>query len=243
MCGPLPEGETLVDTQDIEELACKYTKPLRKTGYIDPTEVKDAFAAAKISMLPADWKAAHKLRKAARKSWMEQRLQMIVAGDWGEFRKYKSGLRRRKGWWRKMLCTRSSKSLTDEVSSHLRGKMADENLTNWDEDLSDQIANIPVLSQADWTPFSLEEVYEQLQGMKTAAAVGTDMVGVDLLRQLARHEDYGPQLVGVINHIVYHNERPEKWISAFSLFWPRKPCPLPLVTFGPFALARHWGSW
>ena len=242
LTGPLPDGEVLVDAQDIEEMARKYTRPLGKKSFVDPAEVKNAFNTARASMLPTDWKVAHKLRKMARKEWAEHRLQKIVEGDWGEFRSYKNGLHRRKGWWGKMLATRSSKALTEEVSAHLQEKMVDAQLVEWDEILRGQIDGIVVPSAAEWRHVSLEEVHEQLQGMKAAAAVGPDMVGVDLLRQLARHDDYGHQLLGVINHVVYRNERPEKLDLSFLALLAKKAVPAAPRDLRPICISSALGK-
>eukprot|EP00439_Symbiodinium_sp_Y106_P044947 s3585_g5.t1 len=232
----------LVDAQDIEEMARKYTRPLGKKSFVDPAEVKNAFNTARASMLPTDWKVAHKLRKMARKEWAEHRLQKIVEGDWGEFRSYKNGLHRRKGWWGKKLATRSSKALTEEVSAHLQEKMVDAQLVEWDEILRGQIDGIVVPSAAEWRHVSLEEVHEQLQGMKAAAAVGPDMVGVDLLRQLARHDDYGHQLLGVINHVVYRNERPEKLDLSFLALLAKKAVPAAPRDLRPICISSALGK-
>ena len=82
-----------------------------------------------------------------------------------------------------MLEHRSSKELTSEVQAHLRNKMVDPVILDWDHDLQRLIEKC---ERGDvFVPFSLLNVRSELQGMRCKSAVGPDLIGVHLLREVA----------------------------------------------------------
>ena len=210
---PVDEEEDIIEVDDLRRIALNFTKAKWNRKYCDNDEVVQLLQQAKASNDAKDWKVAQKARKKCYRQWRQDQLANIISGDWGEFRAYKSNLRRKKGWWGHLLREKSSAELTDDVRNHLQCKLVDDQLENWDEILDAQLRTIPVPSM--WTPFTAIDLATQLAGMRAAAAVGPDLIGVDLLRHLAGHEKFGKQLLDLVNHIVYYNQRPDDWDDSF----------------------------
>ena len=74
---------TIVDAEDVQQLAKECTRPLPSSAYRDDPVTKDAFRVAKNSNFVGDWKKAHKLRRKARSQWKRERLERILQGKLG----------------------------------------------------------------------------------------------------------------------------------------------------------------
>eukprot|EP00439_Symbiodinium_sp_Y106_P047279 s313_g6.t1 len=202
-------GESLVDWEDVVELARTHTRPSVSSKYKDPEEVQVALRDAKDAGDKAAWKRAYRLRRTARRSWQRERRARALAGDWTMYRAIKREKTRRSGWWGKLLLERTDEQLTAEVEAHLTGKLHDAKAVHWEDELNDIVNKCPDLST--WRPYSREEVAGVIASMKTKSSVGPDLVGVDLLRHLIQDESLGEQLVDLLN---YHTRElcvPELW--------------------------------
>ncbi|CAE7312415.1 pol [Symbiodinium sp. KB8] len=212
----LPHQHTIVDGDDLCHLAQTCTRPKCSPSYHDSDEIKQMIAKAKATNDPTLWKKVHKTRRRARNEWIKSRSSAVLQGDWGAFRSYQKDKRRRKGWWGRMLTDKSAAELTQEVQSHLEEKMTDPANSNWDEVVSGFIERL-VLPE-HWQPFTKEEIFETLSHMKPHAAVGEDIICVDLLKAIVLHDNLGEQFVALLNHIVHHNQQPESWgVSILAL--------------------------
>ena len=80
-------------------------------------------------------------------------------------------------------------------------------MEDWDDVLGEIIDTID--PKGDFVEFTLGDMREELQNMKCKSAVGPDGIGVHLLRTMASHDDLGPQLLAMINHIVGRQEIPD----------------------------------
>ena len=236
----VPSDEEIIDVEDVNRLASQYTRAKWNQKYKDSPEVAGLFQTAKNLRTAAAWKSAHKARKQNYRLWKQERLSSVLTGDWGAFRSYKAELRRRKGWWGRLLQDKSSEQLTLEVQDHLGRKLVDRDLISWDEKLQNQLSEIP--DSTSWAPFSQFEMATQLAGMRAAAAVGPDLIGVDLLRHLAGHVKFGDQLLALINHIVKTNQRPEEWDVSFLALLAKIPCPKDASDLRPICVSSAFGK-
>ncbi|CAE7836114.1 unnamed protein product [Symbiodinium sp. CCMP2592] len=212
--GGLPDIE-IVDEDDLIEIASKCTKPRRSQRYRDSDEVKNAIVAARSSMLPADWKRVHRLRKQERRHWSQARLAKILNGDWDQYRTLQNEKKRRRGWWGDLLEANGSSELAQKITSHLEEKMLHPSKTSaeWEEELHDLIGSA---AEDDlFVPFTLLDVRTELQGMKCRSAVGPDGIGVHLLREIASHDLLGPRLLNLVNFIVESRQLPHSWEKSF----------------------------
>ena len=209
---PLPDV-VIIDDGDLTALAKKCTRPRRSAAFQDNDDTKNAIVVAKQTGCPREWKKVHRLRDRARREWKKAKLTRILQGSWEDFRHLQNEKKRRRGWWGDMLEHRSSKELTSEVQAHLRNKMVDPVILDWDHDLQRQIEKC---ERGDvFVPFSLLNVRSELQGMRCKSAVGPDLIGVHLLREVASHDSLGLQLLDLINHIVRTQEIPSIWETSF----------------------------
>ncbi|CAE7354464.1 unnamed protein product [Symbiodinium sp. CCMP2592] len=214
VCRDLPDVE-IVDEDDLIDLAKKCSKPRGSQQYRDSDEVKNAILAARVSGTPRDWKAVHKLRRSHQRSWMQSRLTKILNGDWDQYRQLQNERKRRRGWWGNMLAENSSVDLAESITEHLKSKMTSNTRTadEWEHELANIIHD--AAEDDTFVPFTLLEVREELNGMKCRSAVGPDGIGVHLLRECADHENIGPRLLSLINHIVATREMPASWERSF----------------------------
>ena len=209
----LPGDFTIVDDDDLQQLAKKYTKPLFSKAYRDNDEIKQAISDAKLDMKPTSWKRVHRLRRAARKQWHDERRTSILNGDWGEYRALQKEKHRCRGWWGSLLAERSALDLTRDVVDHLSSKIVDEKGVNWDDELTSLVQG--VTSDGDFVPFTILDVRVELQQMKTRSAVGPGGISVHLLREIASHDTLQYGLLDLINHIVRTQEQPSAWEESF----------------------------
>ena len=235
-------GLTLVDEVDITELAQTCSKPRFSQAYRDDDEVREAIAAARGSNLTRDWKKVHRLRQRKRKAWCKQRLSSILAGDWEQYRLLQAEKKRSRGWWGNMLEERSAAQLATEIHDHLAAKMQDQKRSaeQWDEELNNIIAGCT--AEGDFTLFELHEVWEELQQMRCRSAVGPDKIGVHLLRCIAQHDDLGPQLIELINHIISNLELPASWSHSFLALLAKVPNPLKPSDLRPICVSSAFNK-
>ena len=204
---------TIVDDEDLSLLAKQCTRPRTTKSYKDDEEVLDAFRRARSSGTDtALWKQAQKLRKKKRAQWQRDRYTAILRGDWEQYRCLQRERDRKRGWWGDLLQDRSSAELTREVEAHLVNKLTNPALPDWD-DLLQQ--HIDLVKEGDFEPFTLIDVRAVLQDMKASSAVGPDGISVSLLRQVASHDDLGPQMLSLVNHIVSTLALPSGWRDSF----------------------------
>ncbi|CAE7637075.1 pol [Symbiodinium sp. CCMP2592] len=208
----LPTCE-IVDAEDLELLAEKYTRPVQSKAYRDDDEVKNAILHAREVGTSAEWKKVHKLRRSARKRWKINRFSEILKGDWTQYRQLQNEKKRCRGWWGELLADRSSEQLTHDIKCHLEEKMCDADRVNWNDELHEQVSCIE--QKGDFRAFTLVDMRTELQSMKCRSAVGPDKIGVHLLREIANHETLCYGLLDLINHIVRTQELPEKWEVSF----------------------------
>ena len=212
VCADLPPV-VICDASDLARAARQCTCPRKGRSYCDSEEVKGLIAEARKSHDKQRWKQVHRLRRKDRREWEQQRLSMILHGDWHEYRALQKERKRRTGWWGEMLQERTSLENTCLVQEHLKGKLVNEYLHDWDELLQMQIDSISV--QGEFVDFTKTEVREVLQHMKVNSAVGPDGIGVSFLRHAMSDEIVGPQLLDLINHIVRTMEMPTEWEKNF----------------------------
>ena len=112
-----------------------------------------------------------------------------------------------------MLSDRSAKQLTLDIRGHLEEKMCDKTKSNWNLELQGIVDQ--VVQEGDFVPFTLAEMRAQLMTMKNRSAVGPDLVGVHLLREIANHDLLCLDLLSLINHIVSTQELPAIWERSF----------------------------
>eukprot|EP00439_Symbiodinium_sp_Y106_P066064 s681_g10.t1 len=231
--GELPDT-TLVDADDLIKLAKEHTAPRVSKAYADPEETKELFLRARESNDKRDWKAAHRARKKARKLWHEERLResndkrdwkaahrarkkarklwheerlkAILEGDWFQYRARQRELSKKRGWWGRMLNERSSADLTKAVHDHLKDKLTNDHLEDWDDLLCAQIDSVQL--DTVFEPFTLLDMRFVLHEMKAGSAVGPDGVSVSLLREIASHDGLAPQLLSLVNHIIEQLQMP-----------------------------------
>ena len=203
----------IVDDEDVAVLARACSRPRKANSFVDDLPTREAIRAAKISKNPVDWKRAHKLRRKAREAWRKARLKQIVQGSWEDFRHLQNEKKRKRGWWGNMLAEKSSADLSSEVQRHLESKMVDPGMNNWDVILEELITSVKI--KDEFVGFSLLDLRTELQGMRCKSAVGPDGIGVHLLRTMASHDDLGPQLLDLINHIVRTQAVPASWNVSF----------------------------
>ena len=212
----LPNDGIIVDSADLRHLAQTCTRPVKSPAYVDPPEVKELIAAARSSKDVAQWKKVHKARRKARKDWHKERATAVLHGDWSAYRSYQRDRKKKKGWWGRMLVDRSAADLTAQVQAHLKTKMTDPAIKEWDDVLRAKIGGV-VLADC-WQPYTKEEIFETLSQMRPRTAVGSDLICVDLLKAVTLHEQLGDQLVSLVNHIVEHNQQPVEWgVSILAL--------------------------
>ena len=214
---------TIVDAEDVQQLAKECTRPLPSSAYRDDPATKDAFRVAKNSSFVGDWKKAHKLRRKARSQWKRERLERILQGSWEEFRQLQNEKKKKRGWWGGMLLDKSAAQLTGEVQAHLEKKMVDPKMHQWDEHLDQIVADVGL--EGEFVAFSILDLREELQYMKCKSAVGPDGIGVHLLRTMASHDELGPQLLALINQIVREQEIPNAWSKSFLALLAKVPEP------------------
>ncbi|CAE7666124.1 unnamed protein product [Symbiodinium microadriaticum] len=211
----LPHDFTIVDEGDLSRIAARCTKPRRAKAYQDDDEVKSAFRQAREAVNDRKlWKHAQKLRKQKRAQWQRDRYTAILGGDWAEYRALQRDRDRKRGWWGDLLRDRSSHKLTREVETHLVEKLTNPALSDWDDILQQHIELVRG-GDEEFVPFSLLDVRTVLQDMKTSSAVGPDGISVSLLRHIASHDELGPQLLSLINHIVGNLALPAGWRDSF----------------------------
>ena len=210
--GELPDT-TLVDADDLIKLAKEHTAPRISKAYADPEETKELFLRARESNDKRDWKAAHRARKKARKLWHEGRLKAILEGDWFQYRARQRELSKKRGWWGRMLNERSSADLTKAVHDHLKDKLTNDHLEDWDDLLCAQIDSVQL--DTVFEPFTLLDMRTVLHEMKAGSAVGPDGVSVSLLREIASHDGLAPQLLSLVNHIIEQLQMPASWGDSF----------------------------
>ena len=122
-----------------------------------------------------------------------------------------------------MLQDRSSIENTSLVQEHLRGKLVNEYLDDWDDLLKMQIDSVETHSV--FVDFTLSEAREVLQQMKVNSAVGPDGISVSFLRRAMSDDVIAPQLLGLINHIIGNLEMPAEWEKNFLALLAK--CDLP----------------
>ena len=219
-------ARVILDDEDITQLAKDFSRPRTSTRFVDDKTTIQAIRVARLSKSVADWKIVHKLRKSARKDWKKARLQRVLQGDWEDFRLIQVEKKRKRGWWGHLLADKSSAELTREVQDHLEGKMVDPEMVDWDSQLNEMIAAVKL--GGDFVEFTLTDIRGELQNMKCKSAVGPDGIGVHLLRCMASHDDLGPQLLSLTNHIVRTQSIPSSWNTSFlallaKIEFPTKP--------------------
>ena len=205
----LPESTTLVDSGDLTDLARSCTCPRGHIAFHDNEETKELIACARETNDPKTWKMVHKVRRRARKQWTQQRAEAIIQGDWKAFRSYKKDRNRVKGWWGRMLIDKSAEQRTREVSDHLRSKMTDPDNNEWDDVVRKLTGEVAL--QHSWVEFTKEEIFETLSHMKSHAAVGGDLICIDLLKAVVLHPVLGEQFAAILNQIVRENQQPQDW--------------------------------
>eukprot|EP00439_Symbiodinium_sp_Y106_P039173 s2481_g4.t2 len=104
--------------------------------------------------------------------------------------------------------------------------MVDPEMVDWDSQLNEMIAAVKL--GGDFVEFTLTDIRGELQNMKCKSAVGPDGIGVHLLRCMASHDDLGPQLLSLTNHIVRTQSIPSSWNTSFlallaKIEFPTKP--------------------
>ena len=203
----------IVDDEDISQMAKDFTRPKRTTVFVDDQETRDAIRRARASGASFDWKLVHKLRHKARSRWKAERLQRVLGGSWDDFRQLQNDKKRKRGWWGGMLAGKSAAELTAEVQIHLEGKMVDPRMQNWETELETLIDSVDL--GGDFVEFSILDLRTELQGMRCKSAVGPDGIGVHLLRVMASHDELGPQLLSLTNHIVKTQAIPASWNTSF----------------------------
>ena len=208
----IPEQQMLIDDGDLRELAKRCTCPRTSLVFKDNDETKNLIAAARGTNDPKLWKQVHRERRRARKEWLRERNEAIVQGDWRAFRSYKRDRGRAKGWWGRMLVDKSAEQLTKDVSDHLQSKMRDPGRTDWGEVVENFVRMVPL--QDSWDDFTKAEIFETLSHMRPHAAVGSDLVCVDLLKAVTLHAELGDQLVALVNQIVRENQQPADWNTS-----------------------------
>ena len=238
---PLPDG-VIVDEEDLTRLAKSCTKPRTSQAFRDDEETRQAILHAKTTHCPRDWKRVHRLRQQKRKSWKRQRLSRILAGDWEQYRMLQAEKRRTRGWWGDLLADRSSAQLAVEIHDHLEAKMLDPQRPGqeWDEQLEEIIGACS--SQGEFVPFQLHELIEELGQMRCRSAVGPDQIGVHLLREIARHECLGGQLLGLVNHIVESLQLPCSWEHSFLALLAKVPRPLKPSDLRPICVSSAFNK-
>ena len=209
----LPDDFVIVDDEDLQQLAKRHTKPLSSQAYRDNDEIKQAISEARTEMKPESWKRVHRLRRAARKKWHDERRSSILNGDWGQYRLLQKEKHRCRGWWGNLLADRSAAELTRDVTDHLSSKIVDEKGATWDDELASIVQGVK--SEAEFVPFTILDVRVELQQMKTRSAVGPDGISVHLLREIASHDTLQLGLLDLINHIVRTQEQPRAWEESF----------------------------
>ena len=219
---PLPET-ILVEAQDLTSLARQCTRPRTSSAYRDNEDIREAIKSARAQGTAAAWKKVHKIRRAARKQWKLERLSSILAGDWEEYRRLQSEKKRCRGWWGPLLADHSAADLTRDITLHLEGKMCDKARSDWDVILQAKID--AVNARGEFRPFSLIDMRTELQTMRARSAVGPDLVGVHLLREIANHDTLAYDMLDLINHIVSTLALPEIWDKSFLALLAKCPNP------------------
>ncbi|CAE7736685.1 unnamed protein product [Symbiodinium necroappetens] len=232
--GPLP-AEPLLDADDVAALAAKYTRPRNGVSYKDTPEVKQCIAAARRSGRPEDWKRVHKVRKQAKRQWEQDRLARILQGDWSAYRCRKMQTSRKRGWWAKMVELQGEEEITEKAKLHLASKLCGPDPQAWDDELERVLEDI-VISEP-WTPFVIEDLHAELGRMKLRAAVGPDLIGVDLLRHLAAHDTLGHDLLDIINHVVEHGAVPTAWDKSLLALLAKVDVPSGPADLRPIAMS------
>ena len=230
----LPE-EPIVDWEDIEKLAMKFTRPRLSQKYRDEETVRDAFRKAKSTMDKSDWKAAHRLRRAARADWCKMRRERVLRGDWLAYREHKKDKQRKPGWWGRLLEDRNAKEITEEVQSHLEDKLRGPPQPAWDDFIETTLVGLP--DDLGWVPFTWEEVNATLSEMRANTSVGPDGIGVDLLRHLLHHERLGGELVALINDTVINTLAPSRWDTSLLALLAKVETPLRPKDLRPISMS------
>ena len=199
MCAEIPLCD-ISDAKTLLKVASQCTCPRRTAAYQDSDHIKDLIRHAKVTQDKRVWKQIHRERRRARREWEQQRLGDILNGDWHQYRALQKERKRRTGWWGRMLQGRSSVENTEQVRAHLSSKLVNEHGGDWDVLLQMQIDAVPVVSVFE--PFTLLDIREVLQGMKTNSAVGPDGISVSFLRQAMSHDRVAPMILELVNDIV-----------------------------------------
>ncbi|CAE7776695.1 unnamed protein product [Symbiodinium sp. CCMP2456] len=211
-------------TQDLlVEMGKECTRPRRSTAYRDPPEVKDAFREARAKRLPALWTLARNLRKGARKTWEQQRLDRATAGDWALLKQMRPV--KHQGWDVNFADAQDGRDPHRVVHEHLQGIYT---------------TGLVVPPAAPWEGdiqlFSLDELRWALHKGKFNKAVGVDGTSHELLHGLSETPGGLEALLDFYNGVYTTARIPEDWNAALMIVIPKDESPTEPSSLRPLAM-------
>ena len=225
--------------QDVKDMATSLTRPRKAWQFQDDAETKELVQEAKTSMgvVSKDmWKRVHSMRRKKRRAWKRKRILSILGGNWTAYREVKRETNQR-NWWGRLLHDKSAAAVGQDVRDHLEQKIFVDDL-DWKGELAEMVGAVRCFDN-DFVPIQPCEVGVALASMRASAAIGPDLVGVDLLRHL--HRLAPCSLARLFNEVLYDGCLPEDWgVSLLALLpktqWPASPSELRPIAMSSAAM-------
>ena len=221
--------------EDVKTMAHLYTRPRTAMRFKDDVETRDLIFEAKQArgVHAKDlWKKIHKMRRQKRREWRQSQVQSILGGNWHAYREYKK-VQTRRNWWGRLLQDTSASALGGAITAHLESKVKDENV-DWHTELGERIQAIGY-DVGDFHPISCDEVRAALSTMRARSALGPDMIGVDLLRNI--FEIAPAALCRLFNEVLYSGELPNEWDVSLLALLPKTRWPEGVSELRPIAMS------
>ena len=184
----------------LNRLASTVTKPRRALRYLDPPEVKEL---CRVRSRTVDLEVRRQLslqivdaRKRAKEEWKRQLYLSAASGNWQARKRLAKTVSLEASLWPMLLQLDGDRSkLVEGVRDHFMKKLSPELKC---DDVLGKLAELPDVE----TPFTVQEVSQCLQTLKTNKTAGLSKVSVELLRSLAEHPVGITSLQGILNDML-----------------------------------------